>query len=273
MRIGKTRPLAMFIASTLMAATISVAIPGTAFADDSVTTTTEVAAALDEADAKDNALVATAAQSTTDGDSAAQTAIVDIPADPVKGVKFTTKDGKVLTIGVPDAKRSGKGHKTRKGVVAYVGKGGSANAVVPTADGVQFLTTIESRRGATKFDYPITVPEGGKIELLPNGWAATVNADGGSTGVFISPAWARDAKGKSVKSWFTTDGKVLTQHVQHRVSGVTYPVVADPSVGDILWAVVRCGAGGWLGWVAAAFTPYGILLRAMTVAASCVVAL
>lgn len=226
MRIGKTRPLAMFIASTLTATTIGVALPGKAFADDSTTTTSEVSAALDKADAKDNTLVATAMPSTTDSDSAAQTATVGIPADPTTGVKFTAKDGKVLTIGLPNAKQSGKGQKTHKGVVAYSGRDGSANAVVPTVGGVQFLTTIENRRAPSHYTYPVNVPDGGSIELVGRG-AIVYDAERNPVALVAAP-WAKDANGQGVSTYFTVDGTALTQHVRHKVRGVAYPVVADP---------------------------------------------
>lgn len=267
MRIYKSGLTAALV-SILAAATFAVGSPGTAFADDSTTTTTEVATALDKADARNNALVATATSSITDSDSAAQTASVDIPADPTKGVKLTTPAGNVLTIGVPGAKFSGKGQKTRKGLVAYSGKNGSANAVVPTDNGgVQFLTTIESRKAPTTFDYPVTLPEGGKIEVSDAGAGAVVYDAQNQPQAAIAAPWAKDANGKAVKSWLTTDGKVLTQHVQHRVSGVAYPVVADPWWIPISAAVVvaaftagvwACGLGYlggmaweifWNGWV------------------------
>ncbi len=46
--------------------------------------------------------------------------------------------------------------------------------------------------------------------------------------------WAKDAEGKELKTWFTTDGLTLTQHVEHNVKGVVYPVTADP------WWQGRC---------------------------------
>jgi len=42
----------------------------------------------------------------------------------------------------------------------------------------------------------------------------------------IDRPWARDAEGLSVDTWYSVDGSVLTQHVDHL--GASYPVVADP---------------------------------------------
>lgn len=251
MRIPRT--LAVFITATVATATLAVASPGTAFANDSTTTTSEVTAALDKADAKNGALVATAAPSTTDGDSAAQTATVDIPADPTKGIKLTD-GGQTITIGLPNATQGGKGAKNGKGVVAYSGRDGSANAVVPADNGgVQFLTTIESKKAPTKYDYPVTLPKGGKIVLLDGGAGAIVYDAQKQPLVAVAAPWAKDANGKDVKTYFTTNGKKLTQHVAHKAKGVAYPVVTDPwwIPAYLVWRIVKCGGSGTLAWITA----------------------
>jgi hypothetical protein len=249
MRIPRT--LATLVVSSVAAATFAVTTPGTAFANDNITTTTEVTAALDKADARNGALVATAAPSTTDGDSAAQTAAVDIPADPTKGIKLTD-DGQTITIGLPNASQGGKGAKNGKGVVAYSGRDGSANAVVPADNGgVQFLTVIESKKAPTKYDYPVTLPKGGKIVLLDGGAAAIVYDAQNQPLVAVAAPWAKDANGNDVRTYFTTNGQKLTQHVAHKVKGVAYPVVADPLwlPGWAIWWLIRCGVFGSAAWV------------------------
>lgn len=42
----------------------------------------------------------------------------------------------------------------------------------------------------------------------------------------LAPAWAIDATGATVRTWYTLDRGTIIQHVDHR--GATYPVVADP---------------------------------------------
>ena len=221
------RSLAVFVTASVAAATF--AVPGTAFADDT-TTTGQVVAAIDNVDAKNGALVADAATSATDADSAAQTATVDISANPTHGVKLTTNGGGSLTIGLPNAKHGGKGTKTRDGAVVYSGRDGSANVVIPTTDGVQFLTTIESRYAPTSYAYPISLPQGGKVGLAVQGGGAVLYDAKGNLSAIVTAPWAKDADGKDVRTWFTTDGKTLTQHVAHKEQGVKYPVVADPNV-------------------------------------------
>ncbi|NBP58697.1 MFS transporter, partial [bacterium] len=69
------------------------------------------------------------------------------------------------------------------------------------------------------------------------------------------------------KTWFSTDGLTLIQHVEHNVAGIVYPVVADPWwkpfvtafkwIGGgvkviakkvLPWAPVLCLTGGGWAW-------------------------
>jgi hypothetical protein len=139
--------------------------------------------------------------------------------------------------------------------VAYEANNGSANAVQPTEDGgVRMLTIIDNPNAPTAYDYKVTVPNGGRIELTPDGGAIVLDSASQPI-VTVAAPWAKDAVGTAVNTWFTTDGQALTQHVQHNVEGVVYPVTADPfwipmigyaAAGVIVKrALIGCGLG-WL---------------------------
>jgi hypothetical protein len=49
----------------------------------------------------------------------------------------------------------------------------------------------------------------------------------------ISPAWARDAKGNKVNTYFTTNGNQLIQHIDFDQNSI-FPIVADPLFEDII---------------------------------------
>jgi hypothetical protein len=214
MRVMRT--IAVLTTALTATAMFAVAGPGSAFAADNTTTAGEVSVALDKMDARNGNLVADTAQSTT----------VSVPNDPAKGVQFATH-GQQLTIGIPGAAQSGKATKTRKGAVVYAGSDATASAVIPTTDGVQFLTTIKNRKAPTTYDYPVTLPQGGKVQVVSGGGAVVLDATGQPIAMVTAP-WAKDANGKNVQTYFTTNGTTLTQHVGHRAAGVAYPVVADP---------------------------------------------
>ncbi|HSW66222.1 MAG TPA: hypothetical protein VLI54_03735 [Bacillota bacterium] len=168
--------------------------------------------------------------SASDGDSALQTddGSVNIPKDASNGVTLNSGDGPALDIALPGADQAGDGQQVAPGVVAYSSNNGSANAVQAEDDGsVRMLTVIDNKTAPRTYDYKITVPDGGRIELTSDGGAAVLDVDNQVLSHVNAP-WATDAKGKQIKTWFTTDGDTLTQHVKHNVRGVAYPVMADP---------------------------------------------
>lgn len=231
----RKRAMAAVVAGSVVMATLAAITPGTALAADR-TTTREVVAALDSLDTRSN-LVVDAAESST----------VSVPSDPTQGVTFTA-NGQTMTVGLPNAQQGGKG-VTRKGVTVYSGRNCNANAVVEAAGAAQFLNAIKCKGAPTKYDFPATVPTGGKIMVAPDGAGAVV-FDGRDRLFSVVPApFAEDANGNSVRTRFTTDGKTLTQHVAHTTRGVVYPVVFDPLWLFIpAWILRACGLGFLTGW-------------------------
>jgi hypothetical protein len=47
----------------------------------------------------------------------------------------------------------------------------------------------------------------------------------------LAPAWATDAEGKSVKTWYEITDKQVIQVIDKTQSEITYPVIADPWLG------------------------------------------
>jgi len=249
------RRLVVIFATSVTVATMAVAVPGTALADNSAVTANEVAAALDNVDARSGLVL-----------DAASSSAVSLLDDPKLGVQVTLPNGQKMSIGLPSAKQGGKGIATRKGAIAYAGSSGSANAAVPAADSVQLLTVIESHKATTTYAYPITLPQGVKVEVTQrNGGGALVYDAAGKLMAIAPPPWARDANDQDVPTWFTTDGKTLTQHIAHKARGVQYPVVADPRFGwnwgPTVWFsrgetqfVITAAGTVWLSAIAGALT-------------------
>jgi len=199
----------------------------------------------------------------TDTDSAATTNIngstVDIPKDAEQGVTFGA-EGQTLDIQLPNANTAALAKQAAPGVIAYDSGNGSANAVQPTEDGgVRMLTIIDNPNAPTTYDYKINAPDDGQVILTKDGGAVIVGSSKKVLSTIDKP-WARDGAGESIKTWFTTDGRILKQHVQHNEPGVVYPVVADPRVsrswhgvtvwfnkGDMKWISSTAGAAAALG--------------------------
>lgn len=216
-----TITLAVCLGIVLCIATAASAAP----IGSNYTSSTLVADALGEAAV--HADLATATPSTTDSDSAALTHHVDIPLLASRGVKLSD-NGRAVMIGLPGADSSGTGEKAADGAVVYSSSTPSANAVIPAANGAQFLIAIKDSQASTSYTYRIQLPGGVFVRVQPDG-SALVLANDGSFGLKIGKPWAHDATGRSVPTHYTTDGTSLIQVINHRQSGVVYPVVADPS--------------------------------------------
>lgn len=171
-------------------------------------------------------------KTTSDADSAIVAATagatIDVPKDASDGVTLAANGGPSLDIQLPNADQAGDAKQVAPGVVAYSANNGSANAVQADENGgVRMLTIIDNPNAPTKYDYKVTVPNGGRIELTPDGGAVVLDADSQVLTAVGAP-WAKDAKGKQISTWFVTDGQTLTQYVKHNVKGVVYPITADP---------------------------------------------
>jgi hypothetical protein len=222
------------------------AVPSAAKADMNVTiTTSEVVAALSATDAADGSLVADPATSRSDSDSAAVSGTgqeaVDVSKDPSAGVDLGAPDAPAVNVGLPNGADDSSGKRASDGAVVYTSNDGTANAVIPTNNGVQMLTVIGDSNAPTSYTYPVDIPSGGSVQLF-NGGAVVEDAAGND--LFVIPApWARDANGVNVPTHFETDGTSLTQVVDHSSGGYEYPIVADPS----LWRIAKCTAAiTWL---------------------------
>ncbi|HTE22524.1 MAG TPA: hypothetical protein VK674_05795 [Candidatus Limnocylindria bacterium] len=185
---------------------------------------------------------------------------IDIPKDADRGVTFGTEGQNKLSIELPGADSAALAKQAAPGVVTYDSGNGSANAIQPTEDGgLRMLTVIDNPNAPTEYDYKVTVPNGGRIMLAVDGGAVVVGANK-KVMFTIDKPWAKDAKGNAIQTYFTADGKTLTQHVKHNVPGVVYPIIADPRIsrswhgitvwfnrGDMRWISETSGAAAALG--------------------------
>lgn len=243
-----TRRLAAIIAACVAIATFTTA-PASA---KDVTNANEVATALEAVDAR-TGLVLDAVQPST----------VEVSTDPTQRVRLTAPSGHKIAVGLPNSQQSGRGVMTRKGMMTYSGKGGSANAVVPAGNTAQFLIVVKSAQAGTVYTYTV---DQGYFRIMPDGAATLTLHNGTPLAVFPKP-WAKDAADRDVPTRFIANGNKLTQVIDHKQRGVVYPVVADPVPVWVILAIVRCGAVGSLAWVLSG--GFDWWWRAMAVAGVC----
>lgn len=116
-------------------------------------------------------------------------------------------------------------------------------AVRGTEDGMQAFSVVSSADGPREFRYSFP----GEYLSFEQGLVVVRagSATAEKVGV-IAPAWAKDAKGKSVDTWYSiVDNTTLVQSINPTASA-TYPIVADPDIWSrvirVVGSLVECEA-------------------------------
>jgi hypothetical protein len=85
-----------------------------------------------------------------------------------------------------------------------------------------------------EFVVTFDLPEGSYMEFaydengIMDGSVLAYDSEGNILLSFNVP-WAKDAKGKTVETYFTIEGTSIIQTVKHKNQEVDYPIVADPT--------------------------------------------
>ncbi len=243
----RVRMMKSVIASVIVVT--SVVWPGFAWAADGGDA--PPSSVLDVVEAATPDTVADAAQgASTEADGSLSYSLVDgevnIPHDPSDGVSLRS-GGTTLEIALPSAAHADDAVHVSSGVVQYDNNNDSLTVPIVQRDGsVQINTVIQSPQAPSEYSYDIAVPGGGRLSLdASSGLVSIFDAGGGWVGG-VNPAWAKDAAGKSVPTWYTVDGSTLTQHVDLTTSNLEFPVVADPWAGK--WLVDHVWWGRRASW-------------------------
>ena len=192
-----------------------------------------------------------------------------LPRDVSDGFEVA-KDIRLTPVGVdPDR----QGRDATPGIRSYGTSGMDTEFVAQSTEaGTRMMHILSSSHASEEVIYDMSVPAGTTVNLAADGG---VNFTGPVNEMsYLPPAWAKDATGKSIPSHYEVRGQQLVQVVQH--AGATYPVVADPIIVVVIpayyvWKIVRCGAGGYLGWIGSG--GWNWWQRALAVAGSCLVSI
>lgn len=227
----------------------SVLCPGLAWASNG--SDAALSSALDAVEAATPETIADAAQGAlTRADGSLSYPLPDgavtIPRDPSDGVSIQSGDTE-LRITLPNSGSADDAVRLAGGAVQYDNNDDSITVPVAQRDGsVQINTVIESAQAPSEYTYDIAVPGGGRLALdEPSGLVSILDSDGGWVGG-VNPAWAKDAAGAPVPTWYTVEGTTLTQHVDLTDSSLRFPVVADPWAGK--WLVDHVWWGKRASW-------------------------
>lgn len=157
---------------------------------------------------------------------------ISLASQPEGGIDISV-DSYSLAIGIPQARESFDLDTTSQLPTYDAGNSATVPTVNDSGD-LQILSVLDNAGAPEDFEYPLTLPAGSSLVMADNGGALVLDAN--EAVLFaIAPPWARDASGQSVPTKYEVIGSTLIQHVAHRESDATYPIVADPK---FAWAGV-----------------------------------
>lgn len=146
-------------------------------------------------------------------------------------VTISQGSGKTISVGLPKVGSGETATVSTDGAAVFGKSDDSASLAVQAFDGgARIATVIGSDAGPEVFDYPVSIPAGGSLSLVPEGGALAIDGAGKLMAAF-APAWAKDAAGREMKTSYEVQGATLRQVVKHRGQGFSYPIVADPYYG------------------------------------------
>ena len=133
---------------------------------------------------------------------------VTIPTDPRSDVTIAGRNGAV-SVTLPFSGSAAKAASSHSGTVTFDNKNSSSTTPIARGDGsTQINTVINDAKAPKRYTYKMKVPQGAKIEQKANSILVTKN---GKLVAGIAPAWAKDAKGKSVPTHYEVKGDAVTQ--------------------------------------------------------------
>jgi hypothetical protein len=163
------------------------------------------------------------------------------PSDPAESVSIEGAGNGTLTVSLPTEVVVDDPVLADDGTVVYPAADGNVDVAVQFLEGdvVRLQTVIASRDSAHEFTYELGggyfVAEAADGSL----WAYRFDQAGDIDLYAIGDAWARDASGAAVQTYYKVNGDELVQVVVP-TEATQYPVVADPTW---QWYAAAYGAG------------------------------
>jgi hypothetical protein len=115
--------------------------------------------------------------------------------------------------------------------------------IQPIEGGIRQVVNIKNSEAPKAYQFPIELSRGYNMKINTRGGVDIIN-NSGQIESGILPPWAKDAEGKDIKTWYTLDGNILTQHID--TTNAIYPILADPvycsQYANSVWNEWR---GGW----------------------------
>lgn len=177
--------------------------------------------------------------------------IVDIPKDGNNAVVMDDGEKEKIEMYLPDEASDSKGVLTENGTIVYNNEEKSVTVGVQplqestnnvSFEGVRTTITIADSTASKEYEFTYDLPDGYKLVTAANylgeeydtGEVYIIDKDNIITTI-IDPAWAKDANGSDIETYYKVNGNKLIQVVNFD-EDTAFPVVADPSA----WKIGMC---------------------------------
>lgn len=167
----------------------------------------------------------------SDGSSAmgnAEGVSIEVPFD--AGEPITLTDGETsVGVELPYGDLAAPGELSEQGMVAFDNENNTSTVTALRDDGsIQVNVVIDGIESPREFPYQFDLPPGTEIEQVGE---SILFINGSELVAGLAPAWAKDADGREVPTWYEVrEGGLVVQVVAHGPQ-YAYPIVADPWIG------------------------------------------
>lgn len=170
---------------------------------------------------------------------------IEIPKDGDENIVMESEDGEEFSMGLPEEAEDAEAVVTDDGTIVYDTNEDVSVAVQAlseeqdgmTFEGVRTMVTIEDASAPKEYAFAFDLPEGYRIvkdtdfsdelDEYDCGAVYVLNNQGESVNT-IDPAWAMDANGNDVETYYKIEENVLIQVVEFDEDSA-FPIVADPT--------------------------------------------
>lgn len=158
-----------------------------------------------------------------------------IPDDAGNAITLPTVDGD-LSLSIP-VKQGAEYEALGNGDVVVKGDDEYTNLIIQDftpvelqeqMDGLRIVAILDSPEADPLLEFDFDLPQTAQGTLHEDGTVEISNQDGDLLGA-IGPAWAVDAEGKSVPTWYEYEQGHVYQYVDHLSGDYAYPIAADPA--------------------------------------------
>ena len=186
------------VATCALSASLLMAGGGAAYADEAAVNVIDALGNASPSSLQDVADVTTSDSGQLAIDIELPSTLLSVPVDPAAGIVAQSPNSDTsITVGLPFSGDALSAEVEADGIVSYDNQNGSVTVPVVKADGsIQINTVISNPEAPTRYDYPLSLPEGASI--ADDGDGGFVVSDATQVIATIAPPWAKDANGVAV---------------------------------------------------------------------------